>query len=598
MLVFRCGFTVLCLFFFSLFLVHAENKTDNFDVINNYLKLQNLSHLQGDKHHDLISELITHVNTPEYAFLKPAVFANLAVLNINEGNDFKGSKYLVDAVRSFKKTTYNQYTNGSLYKISRAYLLIGQYPKSIEYTNRLNFHAVKNNDMEMEIRALLNLGLIYDELQLYDLAETPLNKSLDKATSLGDKKLEQLSLLYLSGIKIYQPDSDPNNTLKLLSRAKSIYKSIGYLERLEGLVYAQIGENRTAEKLLLQSIALAVNNQDLRLNQVANQSIAEIYLLQEKLSLALLHAKRSLKIATELEHETQISKLNYLLTKIYQKQGDEDNTFKYMSAYVEFQGSNQTEKFVEMLYEMSKNIENIAVEKKLTLLENKNLLNQVAIHKSEKSNQIFIFIIILISLFSFSMLLLWVYRNKMMLEKINYSMRDNLTGCHVRNYLNDYLPALKSRFERHSKKEFESIGVVIIDCDNFKPINDNYGHTAGDEALKAIVVELSNQLRDSDLLIRWGGDEFVLLCEKISLAELKNLSYRISQSIANLEILFDGDKISMTVSSGYALHDFKCAFDFDGLLKCADAYLYQSKKQGVSSHNGGVYSNDISMCKL
>ena len=589
-LLLRWRFKTSCMLFWLSFSVHAENGVDNAYVINNYLALQNIIHLQGDKHKPLISELIKQVNTPRYAFLKPAVLANLAVLNINEGYKVKGNKYLADAVRAFKVTPYNKYTNSALYKMSRAYLVIGQYPKSIEYTNLMNSYALQNNDKKMEIRALLNLGLIYDELQLYDLAETPLNKSLDKAVSLGDKKLEQLSLLYLVGIKIYQPDSDHRNTLKLLNRAKSIYESIGYLERLEGLTYAKMGENETAKKLLLYSLALAVKNKDLRLNQITNQSLAEFYLSQKELSLALVHAKKSLKIAVDLEHKTQVSGLNYLLAQIYKKSGDDENTLKHMLAYVEFQNSNQAKAFVEMLYEMDKSIENIAVEKKLALLENENLLNQIAIQESEKSNQFFLFIILLISVFSVALLLLWAYRNKMMLEKINYSMRDNLTGCYVRSYLSDYLPALKSRFNRHVKDGSDSVGVVIIDCDNFKPINDNHGHAAGDEVLKAIVIDISNKLRDSDLFIRWGGDEFVLICENMSLAELNNLSCRIQESIANLRVLFDGHEISITVSSGYALHDFTSAFDFDLLLKCADEYLYKSKSQG-----GNFYTGD--MCK-
>jgi len=589
----RWGFTIFFMLFLLPFSTLAKNEIDNSSVITNYLKLQNLIHLQGDKNKHLISELINQINSPQYAFLKPAVFAHLAVLNINEGYKIKGNKYLAEAVRTFKITSYNKYTNSALYKMSRAYLLIGQYAKSIEYTNLMNAYAIRNNDRKIEIRALLNLGLIYDELQLYDLAETPLKKSLEKAISLGDSKLEQLSLLYLSGIKIYQSDSDHQNTLKLLSRAKSIYKTIGYLERLEGLTYAKIGENKTAEKLLLISLEFAINNNDFRLNQITNQNIAEFYLSQDKLSLALSHAKKSLEIAIELEHKTQISRVNYLLAKIYKGFGDDENTLKHMSAYVEFKNSNQAKAFVEMLYEMDKSIENIAIEKKLALLENENLLNQIAIQKGEKANQLFVFIIILISICSLAMLLLWIYRNKMMLEKINYSMRDNLTGCHVRNYLSDYLPALKSRFERHDKSESDSVGIVIIDCDNFKIINDNYGHSGGDEVLKTIVIDISKKLRDSDLLIRWGGDEFVLICENISLAELDSLSSRIRKSIADLCMCIDGNKISITVSSGYALHDFRSIFYFDELLKCADKYLYQSKKQGRDLHRGGVCKPNV-----
>ena len=97
----RWRFKAFCMLFLFSFSLHAENGEDNAYVINNYLELQNLIHLQGDKHEPLISELINQVNTPQYAFLKPAVLANLAVLNINEGYKVKGNKYLADAVRAF-----------------------------------------------------------------------------------------------------------------------------------------------------------------------------------------------------------------------------------------------------------------------------------------------------------------------------------------------------------------------------------------------------------------------------------------------------------------------------------------------------------------
>lgn len=568
------------------FLASAESEHDDNEVINNYLKLQNLIHLQGEQHNAFIPTLLTQINNSDYTFLKPAVFANLAVLNINAGNKVKGQEYLADAVQAFNNTSYNNYSNSALYKISRAYLLIGQYAKAIEYTNQLNTYAVEHNGKKMEVISLLNLGLIYAELQLYDLAEIRLYKSLEKASSLGDNKLEHLTILYLSGVKINQPDSNNQDILKLINRAKSIYESIGYLERLEGLTYARMARVNKAEELLLQSLSLAVSNQDVRLRQITNQSIALFYFTQKNFTLALTHVKESLKIAIELGHKTEVSELNYLLAKIYKSLNDDKNSLIHLLAYVEFKKSNQAKAFVNMLYEMDKNI---AIDKKFASLENEKLLNQIAIQKSEKYNQLFIFIIILISVLSFVMLLLWTNRNKMMLEKLSYSMRDNLTGCYVRNYLDDYLLGLKSRFERRDSTAKESVGVVMVDCDHLKPINDNYGHAAGDEVLKAIATKLSSQLRSSDALVRWGGDEFVLLCENISLTELANLSERVNGSIDKLDIIFEKNNISVTVSSGFALHDINSNFNFYNLLKCADNYLYQSKKQGKNAKNGGMY---------
>jgi tetratricopeptide (TPR) repeat protein len=185
MLAHQWVFKILFMVVFFPFLASAESEHDDNEVTNNYLKLQNLIHLQGDQHNAFISTLLTQINNSDYTFLKPAVFANLAVLNINAGNKAKGQEYLADSIQAFNNTSYNKYTNSALYKVSRANLLIGQYAKAIEYTNQLNAFAVEHNGKKMEVRALLNLGLIYAELQLYDLAEIRLNKSLEKASSLG-----------------------------------------------------------------------------------------------------------------------------------------------------------------------------------------------------------------------------------------------------------------------------------------------------------------------------------------------------------------------------------------------------------------------------
>ena len=170
------------------------------------------------------------------------------------------------------------------------------------------------------------------------------------------------------------------------------------------------------------------------------------------------------------------------------------------------------------------------------------------------------------------------------------SMKDELTGVFCRSYLKNYLPVVQSRFEREPNSEL-TLGALIIDCDDFKFINDTFGHAGGDKALKAIVDTIKGHIRESDLLLRWGGDEFVLICESISHVQMRDLAKRITQGISDMLIEYDNATLTVTVSAGYALHNKTDDFNFDGLIKAADEFLLATKKLGKNSCLGDKFGD-------
>jgi diguanylate cyclase (GGDEF)-like protein len=110
----------------------------------------------------------------------------------------------------------------------------------------------------------------------------------------------------------------------------------------------------------------------------------------------------------------------------------------------------------------------------------------------------------------------------------------------------------------------------MVDLDNFKQINDAFGHHAGDEVLKTIASHLSESVRPSDAVARWGGDEFVVLLHPIRQDELEAVAKRIQQSIVQDERLTSFD---LSVSMGGAL----TSSDYRALLKVADENLIEMK---------------------
>ncbi len=120
---------------------------------------------------------------------------------------------------------------------------------------------------------------------------------------------------------------------------------------------------------------------------------------------------------------------------------------------------------------------------------------------------------------------------------------------------------------------------LMLDIDHFKEINDNYGHHAGDMVLKTLSSILKKTVREGDVLVRWGGEEFAIILPQTSLQPAIKLAERIRKEIENLQIKTDGAIIKTTVSIGVSQKTDSTA-TIDELFSMADANLYKAKQGG------------------
>ncbi|HEY3368749.1 MAG TPA: diguanylate cyclase [Symbiobacteriaceae bacterium] len=120
--------------------------------------------------------------------------------------------------------------------------------------------------------------------------------------------------------------------------------------------------------------------------------------------------------------------------------------------------------------------------------------------------------------------------------------------------------------------------LCISDLDHFKKINDTYGHDAGDHVLKSIASILKSALREQDVLARWGGEEFLLLMPETGLKEAQIAAERLRGVVENAEILYDGNRIALTMTFGVSTYDK--SEGVDGSIKKADSALYVGKSTG------------------
>ncbi|ANQ53719.1 hypothetical protein BG95_04565 [Thermosipho sp. 1063] len=144
-----------------------------------------------------------------------------------------------------------------------------------------------------------------------------------------------------------------------------------------------------------------------------------------------------------------------------------------------------------------------------------------------------------------------------------------------------YIDQLTSLKNRHFIEEFfesnkERVGLIFCDLNKFKSINDTYGHRFGDEVIKVVAKRLKNVLKSTDQVVRYGGDEFIIITKNVD--KIHVIINRIKNIIKKYDIIIDGKKVNLGISCGYAI------FPDDGtdlweILHIADLRMYEEKKK-------------------
>ncbi|CAA7626400.1 putative Diguanylate cyclase [Magnetospirillum sp. UT-4] len=167
-----------------------------------------------------------------------------------------------------------------------------------------------------------------------------------------------------------------------------------------------------------------------------------------------------------------------------------------------------------------------------------------------------------------------VTRAKVESELRHWASTDPLTGIANRRF---FIESLDREFER-AQRYGRPLGVLVLDVDLFKSVNDRFGHAAGDEALKIITRVSVDCLRESDLLGRLGGEEFGVLLPETGLAGTSETAERLRAAVAAATFIVDGEARPLSVSIGCAVLDGDA--DLDRLLARADKALYRAKAGG------------------
>jgi diguanylate cyclase (GGDEF)-like protein len=214
--------------------------------------------------------------------------------------------------------------------------------------------------------------------------------------------------------------------------------------------------------------------------------------------------------------------------------------------------------------------------RQIDLLTRDNAIKSAALG-SQRLRQELVLTVALLAL-TFSAIVGWAFRG---VRKANRQLRyssehDLLTGLPNRRYFHEHV------LTQGDASRFEGC-VLIIDIDHFKRINDLFGHQAGDHVLACVGKRLAAALRETDTLLRWGGEEFLAVLPPISDAALAITAHRLLHAVSGDLLSWHGEMIHCTTSIGYAsfpLPGMTTSISLDRAISLADKALYQAKRRG------------------
>lgn len=189
-------------------------------------------------------------------------------------------------------------------------------------------------------------------------------------------------------------------------------------------------------------------------------------------------------------------------------------------------------------------------------------------------NTLFLNIVIALVFAAIAIITAWFTVRGYQVRLEEMATRDELSGAASRQIF----ATLFEQVVRLSRRSASPISLIALDIDDFKRINDDYGHAAGDALIRTLAGIVNEHVRDSDTLCRWGGDEFLILLGDCGLDDAAAIAEKIRTAAAERGIRHGGQELVATVSAGVVQHDRH--EDLTALIARADAAMYRSKNGG------------------
>lgn len=461
-------------------------------------------------------------------------------------------KYLIKVLKFYEKSLYKRRHASVLNDIGILYANLKNNKKALELFLQSSVIAKKENDQDLISTLLNNIGTIYED-----------NGEFDKALEY-----------YFRALKF---ERKKDNKLGIAIDLFNI-----------GSIYVEKNQLGNAESYLMESLQISQDIKDQTGVVMSYTSLAQVYKRQNKFQKALNYLQKALKETEGIGSKELMRSIYEEYSLIYTASHEYNKSTIYKNKAKKLRKEILNEKSAKKIAETRTRFE---TEKKEVEIEKLKLDKSLRRHElNEKELQKNIVIVGLLIGLIIIILLYRQFRLKNTSNKLIKSKNVELEKAYKKLELvaaTDPLTKLSNRrdilqkisYELDRFKRYKRVFTLIIcDIDNFKLINDQYGHDAGDIILVSISDILSDNVRQQDTVSRWGGEEFLIFVPETDLKGGFTLAEKIRKKIN--EHKFTYKETSFNVSLTFGVSEFREGMDLDKCINDADQALYKGKKEG------------------
>ena len=494
----------------------------------------------------LLHEIVPIADDIGYRRLLGRAYRWLGNVNMQQSDVKASLRYYKMAFEQVSKIGDNFQATMTLNNIATVYMLAEQWNKANTYLERALDLYVSNNYDNSLFEAILYSN---SSATFFALGERA------KATLYMEQALEEADQTGSSRIKL--------STLADLS-----------------IQYANIGHTKQALAMAQRCVEVSQesgNTDHMLVN--CYEALATAYLAKKNYPEAISYANKVLDKLEDSENAEIVWEMDILskLVEAYEATGDYQQALNYMKRESLVRQTFYRETYSDEILGEKSALERQLNSREVELLQAKNELQHITLKEQRSREILYVTLFGILAYFSLRGILRLRRANA---ELKNQNSTDSLTGAFNRRFLEGWRQTLSTE-----QDDYKYL-ISVIDIDHFKQFNDQFGHEAGDLVLTETVRVLQTNLRKDDLLVRWGGEEFILIMPLTNEEKVTDTLERLRASIEQHTVHYQQNQFKITISLGATVSDSaQLKSQWETVFAQADTQLYQAKRSGRNQYS-------------
>ena len=472
--------------------------------------------------------------------------------------------------------------------------LTGSHARAIEEGIKATQLAIETNNPAEQVRSL-------NMLMLSNIGRRDLKRAeqlAEEAYALAERIGFGYMMAYVRGNQawIHSLKGEPEKTLKALTDALAITRKYPGLTDAELVNLVNLAEYHVEQKnfreaagVAQQAIELASKQNKVTAKGVAMGSLGRAQVELGEVDKGVATATEAVALLTKAGAKAYALDATNILAVVYERAGRHREAAQTLRKFIELKNEAALKEREKAIAEAQEKFSAERKDHEIQRLSLENGVRQAEV--TARAWQQRLWATAAVALFLGAALLAQVVartrRRNRALEDSNavlsdQSVHDPLTGAFNRRHCvalmgqQEAMLATKSRDRNYSA----SVGLMLLDVDHFKHINDKFGHAAGDVVLVEIARRLQELVRNHDVVVRWGGEEFVLILPGTAPEGMTVLAERVLRIIAQEPVMAEGTSVPVTVSAGCVSYPLFAGQPWQDSLKVADFAMYMAKQGG------------------